>query len=69
MNPKIFMFAKLSYGMVFEFYDYDNNLSIGDVVDLWYEKDRGGLGEEIVYGHARVKRILAKGHYEAIVLY
>lgn len=36
------------------FGDNKNFLSVNDLVYIWVEKDRGGLGAEIIYGTGRI---------------
>lgn len=50
---QIFTSRVLSAGQVFEFYS-DVPLNIEDTIELWSEKERGGLGDPIIYGKARV---------------
>lgn len=67
----IFTHGKLSKGRIFSFYaDWKTVYNCDDEIDLWYERERGGLGEKIVYGKARVYKtpVNPNGMYEAIVL-
>ena len=66
---QIFTSRVLSSGQVFEFYS-DVPLKIEDVIDVWSEKERGGLGDPIIYGKARVFELPYRPEhlYKAMIL-
>jgi len=51
---QIFTSRNLPSGQVFEFYSLDSILHVDDTIEVWSEKERGGLGDPVVYGKARV---------------
>ena len=51
---QIFTNRNLPAGQVFEFYSLDDILYVEDTIEVWNERERGGLGDPIVYGKARV---------------
>jgi hypothetical protein len=68
---KIFTHTKANGGDIIRFStDGKSVLGLNDVVNLWCEKERNGLGEEITYGHARVIGVPSNkdGLYSARVL-
>ena len=46
----------------------NNNLEKDDVVYLWQDRNRNGLGDEIIYASALVIRVLQNNYYEAVVI-
>lgn len=51
----IYTDRRLSIGENFHFYGNPYNpLIIGDTISVWHDKERVGLGDEIVYGAATV---------------
>lgn len=71
-NRKVCTHKRLSTGKEFPLYgdfrfpDY----KLGEIVDLWFERERDGLGDEIIYGQAKITAlpIHRTGLYTAIVL-
>lgn len=69
-DMKLFTNYKLLSGHIFLFWGEGNDkpLGVGDVVYLWQDKSRSGLGEEIIYASALVTKIVQTNYYEATVI-
>lgn len=64
---KIFTDWPISIDETIEFYgDPHFLLGNGDCVDLWYEKECNGLGDEIIYGWAKINKVIEPNHYIAV---
>ena len=64
---KIFTNYKIEMDKTLVFWGEDDEtaLCVGDVVYLWQDRNRSGLGDEIIYGSAIVTKVLDKNYVEA----
>ena len=71
-NMKIFTHNRVAEGQIIKFgVDRGKPLGLHTVVELWYERERNGLGDEIIYAHARITDVPSTedGLYTARVLF
>lgn len=66
----VFTGHELYPGRIFFFYSMDVPLSVNEEVVIWCERERGGLGDPVPYGKARVvyTPMSPTGQYTGFVL-
>ncbi len=63
---KIFTEWKIGVNATFTFWgDGEEILEVGDIIYIWQDRNRYGLGEEVIYGTAEIVKVLQNNYYEA----
>ena len=63
---KIFTNYKISIKQTFTFWGEGNSdLDVDDLVYIWQDRSKQGLGDEIIYGTAKIIKVLQNNYFVA----